>query len=26
VPFSTDRMDLVLRRGWERFFNRYLSG
>ena len=26
VPFSTDHMDLVLRRGWERFFNRYLSG
>ena len=26
VPLSTDRMDLVLRRGWARFFDRYLSG
>ena len=26
VPLSTDRMDVVLRRGWERFFSRYLRG
>ncbi|MEE3332348.1 MAG: hypothetical protein VX246_15885 [Myxococcota bacterium] len=25
-PLSTDRMDLVLRRGWARFFDRYLRG
>ena len=24
VPLSTDRMDIVLRRGWVRFFDRYL--
>jgi spermidine synthase len=26
VPLSTDRMDIVLRRGWARFFDRYLRG
>jgi spermidine synthase len=26
TPLSIDRMDLVLRRGWARFFSRYLSG